>query len=111
MFNYEELPYTGGKYYEYIDEKAFAEASEFKDDYTLEDIEVGQKYTIYRMARSIPEGDRPDELVYLKLTGEVMQKEGNDIFFVHAPMKGKIMHLDQLGEFGEVWFFVPKYGE
>ena len=104
--NYEELPYTGGAYYDHIEAEEFDKALEFKVDYSPDDIKVGGKYTFFRIAKTIPTDDRPDELVYLKLHGEVVLRNANTILFMHSTMKAKTMNLDGLGQFGKDWFFI-----
>ena len=95
---YNKIPYTGGRFYDYIDKETFEFYWQFKDHYTLDELRTGQEYTFYRMAR-----DARDEIVYMRIKGYLVDRNDHQMFFMHRPMKGKTMYLDG---YKEHWFFL-----
>lgn len=96
--DYENAPFTGGRYYEYLTREQFDEVLPKAEDFTIDDLKVGSKCTFYRIAKN-------DELktVHMKISGQLIHVDEEQMIFVHQSSKAKIM---KLGGYKEHWFFI-----
>jgi len=98
---YNDIPYTGGRYYQYIDKETFEFYEKFKDHYTLDDlkVELGRKYTLYRVAKR-PNGD---EILFMKLSMQLLERNDDMMLFHHEGGAYKTMLLEG---YKKHWFFI-----
>lgn len=95
----DKIPHTRGMYYDFIDQEVY-ESYAKQDFHSLKDLVRGGIYTIYRIAR-----DDYDQIVYMRLTGELIEFKNEQMFLMHTPGKIKTMYIDG---YKEHWFFIKE---
>lgn len=99
VINKDDIPYTGGRHYEYMRPQEFIPLWEKRGDHPFEKLEVGKRYFLYRLAK-----DESETIVYLKLhidVQEISMRDGAMFFTIVGKTKGKTMRLEG---YGKHWF-------
>jgi len=93
------IPYTGGRFYTFVERDVFEDYFDKIDDESLEDLTVGETYTFFRVVKD----QKTDEVLFVKITGEIISINETEMVFIHTGTLGKVMSLDN---FLENWFFM-----